>query len=78
MVFATQISVFDNHGINSLALAFSVRSVDTALDGKYLTYKKYIPTPFPAFANASFKASIKSASDICWFVPSFWKRILLP
>ena len=76
-VFAARISTFDNRRISNPALAFSVRSADTAFDGKYFTRKKRISTPSPTLANTSFRASIKSASDICRLVLFRGKRILL-
>ena len=63
-VFATQISTFDSRGITAPALAFSVRSADTAPDSKYFTRQNRVSRPFSALCSASFSASIKSASDI--------------
>lgn len=64
-VFATQISRFDNQGISNLALAFSVRRADIVPDGAYLTCENRVSNLSPAFCNALFNASIKSASDFC-------------
>lgn len=77
-VFAAQISAFDSQRINDPALAFLDNSADTAPVGKYRIRENCISTPSPAFANASFRTSMRSASDICRSVVSRGKRILLP
>lgn len=77
IVFAAQMSKFDNRGINKPALAFSVRRADIAPDGAYRIREKRVSNPSPAFCKASFNAGIKSASDICWPDTSRGNRILL-
>lgn len=76
--FAARISRFNNRGISNPVLTFSVRRTDIAPDGAYLTRENRVSNPSPAFCNASFNASIKSASDICWPDTSRGTRILLP
>ena len=62
--FVARISMFDSREIITPALAFSVRSADTAPDGDYLTRQNRVCRPSPAFCNALFSASMRSASDI--------------
>ena len=76
IVFAARISIFDNRGTTSLALAFSVRSTDTSPDGKHLTLQNRVSNPSPAFCNPLFNANIKSASDFCCPITLREKKIL--
>lgn len=64
IIFVAQKSAFDNLEINNPALAFLVRNVDTAPDGKYFTWQKRVFSFSPAFCSASFSPSIKFAFDI--------------
>lgn len=64
-IFAVQINRFDNREINNLASVYLVKRADIAPDGAYLSHENRVSNPLPAFYNAFFKASIKSASDYC-------------
>lgn len=69
--------MFDDCRISSPALAFCLKSANTALDNEFFTCKKYISTIFLTLTNFSFRTPIKSASKICQSIPFCKKRILL-
>ncbi len=75
--FTARIKRFDCHGINCPASAFSVRSAEIAPDGAYRTRANRICVSSLVCCKASFKASIRSASDFFW--PEFrGNKILRP
>lgn len=64
-IFSVRMSKFDSRGISNPAFACPVCRADTAPDGTYFTQIQQVFSPFLAFCNALFNASIKSVSDFC-------------
>lgn len=78
IVFATWISIFDNLRTNSPALAFLVKSTDTAPDVEYLSLQNRVFNPSSTFYNLLFNTNIKSASDFYYLITLCGKKILHP
>lgn len=76
IVFAAQITTYNNWEINNPTLTSYLRSVDTTRNGIYLIQEKCISDLFPAFCNALFNTNIRSAFDICWSDILHGKKIL--